>query len=118
MDILITTIPHKHQRYDTAGDYQDFGYRWLLTVSKLPDWRMEAALVIHELVEMFLTKHRGITWEEVDRFDIEHPELDDPGADPRAPYHLEHLASEQLEKQMCLLLGLDWDQHQAILDAL
>jgi len=118
-DIIITTIPHCRQRYDTAGDYRETGGAlWSLTVSEMPDPRMEAALIVHELVEMILTKHRGITWGEIDRFDMGHPELDDPGADPRAPYHLEHLAAEQIEKQMCILLGLPWAEYQAAFDAL
>lgn len=118
MNIAIQTVPHSRQRYDTAGDYFEIGRFWILQISKLPNWRMEAALIIHEMVEMFLTKHRGIPWEKIDQFDMEHPELDDPGADPEAPYHREHMTATDFEKQICLLLGLDWEEYQQALDSL
>lgn len=82
------------------------------------DWRYEALVLIHELIEMFLTRHHGIKWEWIDAFDMAHPELDDPGADPRAPYHREHLAATRIEKLLALLLGVKWSEYEAAFNKL
>jgi hypothetical protein len=111
-------VPHNLQRYDTAGDYIDTPMGWRVFLSKLPNWRMEACLFIHEFVEMVTTRHNGISWEEIDRFDMDNPELDDPGACKKAPYHKEHMAAERIEKELCLLLGLKWEDYQKALDEL
>ena len=115
---LITAIPHKQQKYDTAGDYYEaMGDAWKVTVSKLPDWRMEAAIVIHELVEMYLTKHRKINWDVITGFD-KSVDSDDPGCLPQAPYHKEHMCATEIEKIFCKEIGLDWEEYNKALDAL
>lgn len=116
-DIGIASIPHKYQRYDTAGDYWETEHGgWRLRVSQLPDWRMEAALLIHEMVEMFLAKARGIDWKTIDDFDITHLELDEPGDDRRAPYHREHRFATKIEKLLAKELGFNWTAYQHALD--
>ena len=61
MKINIETIPHSDQRYPTVGDYWDDENGVIqVRVSDMKDWRYEALVVMHELIEMFLTKHRGI----------------------------------------------------------
>ena len=71
MKINIETIPHGDQRYPTVGDYWDDENGVMqVRVSDMKDWRYEALVVIHELVEMFLTKHRGIPEHEISEFDI------------------------------------------------
>lgn len=70
-DILIDTVPHADQRYDTPGDYWVDGQgRWHIRVSELGDWRYELLVTVHELVEMALCEHKGITQQEIDAFDI------------------------------------------------
>lgn len=108
-------IEHKSQRYDTAGDYEQFSNTcWIVSISKHPlGWRAEACVLIHELIEMFLTRNRGISWESIDEFDLAHPELDDPGCDRRAPYHKEHMFAMKIEKMLCLLFGMSWKDYDA-----
>lgn len=119
--ICIDTIEHRLQNYDTAGDYYSRGDKqWFLRVSKLPDWKMEAAIVIHELMEMFLTKANGIDWGVIDEFDKngegkDHP---DPGTLKSAPYHKEHKFATKIEKMFCKEIGLDWDEYNEVLDGL
>lgn len=110
--------PAKFMRYQTAGDYLETATGWHIFVANLPDWRMEACLLVHELVEMILTTHNGIAWQDIDNFDIDNQQLDDPGACPKAPYHKEHLAAEVIEKQLALLLGIEWDKYLSAQDAL
>jgi len=106
-------IPHKSQRYDTCGDYEEFSKTcWNVSISRHPlGWRAEALVLIHELIEMMLCRHRGISWDSIDEFDMAHPELDDPGSCKRAPYHREHVFAVRVEKMMCLLFGFDWDTY-------
>jgi len=39
-------------------------------VSDMKDWRYEALVVVHELIEIFLTKHRDIAEPVSSEFDI------------------------------------------------
>ena len=39
-------------------------------------------------------------------------DLDDPGDDPRAPYHLEHLTASAIERRLALELGVSWDAYK------
>ena len=58
----IETIPHESQRYPTVGDY------WLdesgveqIRVSEMMDWRYEVLVAVHEIIEMALTRQRGMS---------------------------------------------------------
>ena len=117
--ISIATLPHKSQNYDTAGDYMEVhgSNAWVMRVSELPDWRYEALITVHELVEMLLTKHRGIGWEKITAFDLAsgHP---DPGSLEDAPYHKEHMFAEKIEKMLAKELGVKWKDYNEALDAL
>ena len=71
MKINIETIPHGDQRYPTVGDYWDDPNGVVqVRVSDMKDWRYEALVVVHELIEMFLTKHREIDEQVISEFDI------------------------------------------------
>lgn len=69
----IETVAHAWQRYDTAGDWQAHNLpgnvNLRITVSEMSDWRYEALVAVHELIEAILCKHRGITEEEATVFD-------------------------------------------------
>jgi hypothetical protein len=113
----VATKPHTSQHYDTAGDYKEIPDAWVVSVSELSDWRHEALIMLHELVEMVLTKNNGLSWDDITRFDIEsqHP---DPGSLPEAPYHKEHKLAEKIEKMMAKELGVDWKEYNKELDSL
>lgn len=119
-NITIRTIPHKWQEYDTAGNYFSVGGVWVVFISQLKDWRYEACILIHELVEMFLTRHHGVKWTDIDTFDKEGlgKNIDDPGALWEAPYHNEHKLAEQMEKRLAKMLGVDWEEYNKELDSL
>ena len=51
MKIIIETIPHDHQRYNTVGDWQFSPDGTLhVKVSEMDDWRHEALIAVHEVV--------------------------------------------------------------------
>ena len=126
----IEVIPHKYQRYDTAGDWKitdlpvQQGPAFSVTVSAMSDWRYELLVGLHEMVEAALCKQRGVSGADVDRFDkaFEAKRLpgneDEPGDDPAAPYHREHVFATTLEKQMAAGLGVDWDAYNAEINSL
>jgi hypothetical protein len=120
MRIVIETVEHSAQRYDTCGDWRwlprntadpyDKGDVLAITVSRMADWRSEALVAVHELVEALLCRHAGITAEQVDAWDTNG--LDEPGDDPRAPYHLQHVAATNVERQLAPLMDLLWPVHE------
>lgn len=117
--LIVSMIDHKEQRYNTAGDYLEVGKSWILNISKTEDWRCSAAVLIHEIVEMFLTKHNGVKWEDIDAFDTGiGKDLADPGLCPAAPYHKEHMIAEEFEREFVVQIGLTWEEYQDALDSL
>lgn len=116
MKITIDTIAHKNQRYDTIGDWQfDANEDLTITVSKLSDWRREALIAVHELVEVLLCKHAGITQETVDKFDmswIPKGEEEEAGDDPKAPYVKQHCIATGIERMLAAELGVSWKDYE------
>jgi len=136
MKILIETIPHSSQRYDTCGDWTVSPEgNWHIQVSQLHNWRREVLVAIHELVEMTLCRDKGITTKEVDDFDIhyqrklehlaqcnngtvcrdaDHAQLRDetsaeePGDCPDAPYYIQHQIATVVERLLAAQMGVDW----------
>lgn len=118
MRIIIETIPHSQQRYDTCGDYwtmADGSKRIVVSDMKNEDY---AFLVgIHELVEMYLTERRGIKEPDITSFDVsfekqrarkERGEFDEPGDAPDAPYQNEHNFATGIERLVAAALGVKW----------
>ncbi|KAB0668934.1 hypothetical protein F6V30_13940 [Oryzomonas sagensis] len=110
--INIRIIPHKHQRYDTYGDYyiNDDGTLVVL-VSEFADPDVAIRIAIHEVLEAWRCKKRGLDFKEIDNFDMAHPASDDPGLLKCAPYHLEHMQSDQVERLLCHQDGVKWEDH-------
>ncbi len=127
MDICIKTIPHTEQNYDTVGDY------WTnedglveFRISKIGD-DYEFLVLIHELIEQYLTKRRGITEKSICEFDVQyeeerkkglHPKDAEPGDDLKAPYRKEHKFATLLERLLAHELGVDWEEYEDIVMSL
>lgn len=112
MRINIQTIPHNQQRYDTVGDWfpNEEGELQIRVSQSTPE--SEFLVVIHELVESLLCVRKGITPQSVDSWDMGHPQLEDPGDDPRAPYHKEHVIATIIERLICCDIGCSWYEHE------
>lgn len=118
MRIVIETIPHSTQRYNTVGDYwRDPDGALQIRISDLGNARAETLIAIHELVEQTLTEAAGITNQQIDEFDMGHPELDDPGGSEHAPYHHQHQLSTSVEMMLCAWLGWSWEGYSRLVDA-
>src|SRR6266403_2512350 len=115
MRIVIETIPHEKQRYPTVGDwFFDEKGDLIIWVSELGDWRYEALISVHELVEVLLYKQKGVSQADVDQFDIQYEKLRqegdvlEPGDDPKAPYKVQHCIATGVERILAAELGVDW----------
>ncbi|HXI49013.1 MAG TPA: hypothetical protein VNH39_10525 [Steroidobacteraceae bacterium] len=125
MRITIEVIKHEDQRYPTVGDWLwPNEHNLLIRVSELGDWRKEAAVAVHELVEAILCKADGVAAAAVDAFDrayeADRPPLDDsePGDDPTAPYHRQHCFATAVERMLIAALGMPWAEYEQAVEAL
>lgn len=126
MKITIEVIEHQKQRYNTCGDWQvDLEKKeFKILVSNLGDWHYNFLVAFHELVEAVLCFDRGITTEEVDKFDKEFEakrdigDTDEPGDNPEAPYWDEHFFATSLERLMCREMELDWQDYEEAINNL
>ena len=117
--MIVNVIPHDKQAYDTAGNYTELMGCWCVELSRMDDWRYEACLFIHEFVEMCLTRLDGVEWKDIDAFDMgPGKDSDDPGTMPEAPYHKQHMLATVMERKMCQLLGVDWEEYDKAFGAL
>lgn len=96
----------------------------VIRVSQLSDWRLESLIAVHELVEVLLCKHEGITQESVDRFDKQFEATraegkeDEPGDDPGAPYVKQHCTATGIERLLAAQLGVSWKDYEDELNRL
>ncbi len=117
MNITIKIIHHKKQRYETLGDWIfDKQGNLVIYISDMNNWLYETLIGVHEIIEAVLCKQRGIEEKDVSKFDMEHPELDDPGDDKRACYHKEHIQATFIEKVFAKFMGVRWWKYNEDLD--
>jgi hypothetical protein len=112
--VRLRLVPEDQQRYPTAGDWLWSGGTLEIRVSReidQDDTRYTVLLFIHELIEALLCRGAGITGAQVDAFDLSRPGDDEPGDDPAAPYHRQHVAAEAAERALAEHLGVDWQQY-------
>jgi hypothetical protein len=95
-----------------------------IRVSRLSDWRREALVAVHELIECLLCEHRGISAESVDDFDkkFEVNRLpgneDEPGDHPNAPYRNEHFFATNVEALLSAELEVNFQEYEKEIAAL
>lgn len=129
MNITIKTIPHNEQDYPTVGDWRFAPSGDLnIFVSDMNNWKYEALVAIHELIEVVLCKDRNIGTETVDNFDIAFEQMrhlfpkivgnKEPGDDVNAPYHLQHIIASRIEKDLSGELGVSWNAYEEAINKL
>lgn len=120
LNIIIRTVPHSKQRYETVGDWIFLENNDLtIVISDLGDWKKELLIAIHELVEASLCKARNITTETVDKFDLEYEanrlptdSVSEPGDSLEAPYHKEHIYAGVIERGLAHELQVEWFDYE------
>jgi hypothetical protein len=116
--IIIDTIPHSEQRYPTVGDWQiDKAGNLHITVPKMSDQRYEFLIGMHEAIEAYLAINAGVSPEAVDKFDGAYEakrkagDDSEPGDNPKAPYHREHVFATKIERLLAVKLGVNWSTY-------
>jgi len=112
MIIESKVIPHKEQRYNTVGDYMEQEGNIQIKVSDLGNSDMNFLLTIHEAIESYLCKKRGISFAAIDEFDKNYKGSGEPGNAPGSPYDQEHLFAEIVERWVAMELGVDWQEYE------
>ena len=119
MKITIEVIPHRLQRYNTAGDWTiDVEGNIAIRVSDMGDWRYNAAVAVHELVEALLCRRAGVSQAEVDRFDDGFQGEGEPGDDHDAPYAQQHCFATAVERMLIAALEVPWDEYEKAVEGL
>jgi len=114
--VSIEAIPPKAMRYRTVGDWFFEGDALTIHVADTGNWIYNLLVAIHELIEVFLCAHKGITQKQVDKFDFAHQNDEDPGSHPKAPYHDQHMTAMGVEMLLSVALGIRWRDYEDVLD--
>ena len=108
--IIILTIPHKEQRYNTVGDWKDNDDSWIITVSQTFNEKYDFLVALHEFIEMMLCYFSDITEKEATHYDL-HKDSDNPGAEKDCPYRFAHNFAEKIEKIVAKKLKVNFKQY-------
>ena len=113
--VEITTTDR--MRYDSLGDYFRNGAGTdCIEILDMGSADHEFAVAVHELVESFLCRRRGVTYDQVDAFDFAYTGDGEPGDAPDCPYAKEHLFATKIEAMIVAELGLDWVEYLKFTD--
>jgi hypothetical protein len=117
MNIHIEFIPASQMRYSTIGDWFERDGSLVIQVADMGNEQYNQLIALHELVEVMLCRHRGISQQAVDEFDMSHPEVIEPGDEPDAPYQNEHCFATAVERMVCAAMGIPWATYDTVVDA-
>ncbi len=112
-------IPHNKQRYNTVGDYWEDKEAVNFRVSSLKNAKYEVLVFIHELIEYLLVKVAKISIKDIDNFDINYKDYsfyNEPGDNPAAPYHRQHVTATIIERIVSSFIGVNWKDYNECLD--
>jgi hypothetical protein len=116
MNVQINIVPPSEMRYATVGDWQHHvknGKQTLvITVADTGDSGSNMLVAIHELVEATLCDQNGVTEAQVDKWDKDHADADEPGEVKGAPYFAEHHIATSVEMMLAPHYDLNWAEHE------
>ena len=106
-------------RYFTFGDYFINNHTLNFQIVDHGNDIFTKLTLIHEMVEYFLVEQRGLSIDDIDKFDIDFendPErvklYGEPGNDPNCPYKPEHEIAEKVAQMMCEHLGINYNDYE------
>jgi hypothetical protein len=109
MFITVKFIDAKYMPYTTLGHWTyttvspgcfAATFNIMLLVAKMSDWRFEASVLIHELIEILWCIRHKVTTDQCDKFDAYYETMykqglisktKEQGNDKRCPYHRGHV---------------------------
>lgn len=118
MKIIIKIIPHTKQRYETVGDWKfNKNGNLHINVSDMQNDNYAFLVGLHEMIEAWLCKKRGIKEEDITAFDMNFElnrkknNIDEPGDSVKSPYHKEHVFATTIEKMVASILTINWNKY-------
>ena len=147
-EFWVQFIPHKQQRYDTCGDYEELAPDLTkFSISRLSPVKYSWLIFLHEIIEWSICRLTGVKMAAIDKFDMEYekarqqyergerydsliggplpcrapcgcPLRDEPGDDPCAPYFHAHQCATLCEKAIARELGIDWEAYDKAVNEL
>jgi hypothetical protein len=119
MKLTVEILPYKDMRYNTYGDYfYDKSNTLRFQIVDHSNDVYTKLTLIHELVEQLLLEVKGITPDDVDRFDFDFESdtnktsiYSEPGEDPSCIYKKEHDFSDNIIKQICESIGIKFEDY-------
>lgn len=108
----------KDHRYRSIDDWWDphewteeLRFKTVVADMGNPDYNF--LVLLHAMVEQYLCYRHGVTDKEVTKFDTGiGKDLDEPGADTRAPYYAEHEIATEVEVIVSAALNVDWVEYE------
>ena len=106
--------PLSKMRYLTTGDYYKTKYGWEIISADTGNPDYNFLILVHELIELYLTQRRGIPEPKIKKFDewFENKKTKgrfksilSPGHHPKAPYRWEHMFAVKIEELLAKELG-------------
>lgn len=121
LKIKLITDDIKDHRYKSIDDYFNpvtDGNEIAFTtyVGNMGNTDYEFLVFMHAITEQYLCWKHKIKDEQITKFDMEHPELDDPGNNEEAPYHKEHMVGNDIEALLSVALGVDFPKYEEAID--
>lgn len=121
ISIILNTTEMNEMRYKSIDDwfdpleYEDF-LQFKTYVADTGNMDYNFLVLMHALVEQYLCHKHKITDKEVTDFDMNHPELDDPGNSEDAPYHKEHMVANDIESMLSVALEVKWEDYEKAIE--
>ena len=112
--VRLRVLPQQEQRYQTEGDWLWKDNTLEIRISREvgeEDPQYTMLMFVHELIEALLCRSAGIAAARVDAFDMVHQKDGEPGDNPSAPYHQQHVAAEAAERALADQLGINWEPY-------
>ncbi|MDP2676253.1 MAG: hypothetical protein Q8O83_01020 [bacterium] len=112
-------------RYCTVGDYYKTKTGWDVVSADLKDPDYNFLILVHELIELYLTQRRGIPEPKIKKFDEWFQREKTKGRFRRfkggaslklSPYRREHLFALKIEKLLAKELGKNWKKYDEAVD--
>jgi len=110
-EINIKVIPQDQQRYETAGDYVEKDGNLDIRITDYGNDDYFFLIAVHELIEAYLCKKKGIDFEKIDKFDMEFKGEGEPGDDINCPYKYQHEFATIIERLLASRLKIDWVEY-------
>lgn len=109
MEIKVQIVPPSQIRYDTWDDWTIDQYGNIhFQIADSGNDLYNKICMVHAIIEELLTSAKGVSEEEITKFDLEYKGDDEPGEELAAPYRDEHLIAKAVEMLLCSHLGIPW----------